>query len=131
MLADGAAAAAPLIRVESGGMKKIRRRRGITPLKVLKCGHIEMQKNAEAQFYKPLLQIEKWPSRSRGRALCLLTNRGGNEMATQHRNSRSLCGQTVIPWSELEASVDSGRLGAQQACGSSPGQSARSHSLHF
>ena len=45
----------PLIRIKSDGMKKIRRRCGISPFPVLKRRHIEMQEHAETQIHKPLL----------------------------------------------------------------------------
>lgn len=49
----------PLIGIESRGVEELRQRAGITPFAILKCGHIEMQKHAEAQIDEALLQMEQ------------------------------------------------------------------------
>src|ERR1700751_4668241 len=80
----------PLIRIESGGMKQIRRRGGIAPFAILECSHVEMQEHAETQIHKPLLQIEK--SAARGRAMGLILRRSWAAMTSQHCGGCSLGG---------------------------------------
>jgi hypothetical protein len=83
----------PLIRVESGGMKQIRRYRRITPFAVLKCRHVEMHKHAKTQIHKPLLQIEERPSATRSYAMHFVLFRRGTVITAQHRSRRRLGSQ--------------------------------------
>src|SRR6266404_685882 len=82
----------PLVRVESGGLKQIKRRRRVTPLAALKRRHVEMQEHAETQIYKSLLQIKEWPPATQACRLRLVLVWGGVTPG-EHRNRGRLSGQ--------------------------------------
>ena len=73
-------------------MKQLGRCCRITPIAILKCGHVEMHEHAETQIDKPLLQFQKrqWAARSHAR---FVLHQSGAAMTQEQRGSRSLRGQ--------------------------------------
>jgi hypothetical protein len=83
----------PLIRVESGGTKKINGRCRIAPFAILKSGHIEMHEHAKSQIHKPLLQLQESQSVTRSCALRIPLLRCGAVIGGQYRRGRCSSGQ--------------------------------------
>jgi hypothetical protein len=87
----------PLVRIESRGVKQLRRRGGITSFAVLERRHVEVQEHAEAQIDELLLQIEQRsatlnPTRCLLRPVILFGSKGS--ATGEHGQSCSFGGQS-------------------------------------